>query len=555
MSELKKEEVNQGQADRSYEAKGSPSRADGSPGRRSFLTQAGQFLLGSAAYGIVPPVISGCHVSPKLSFGGGGGKKADLSLTNPKKRKYLFVFSAMGGASINDSFLAVRESECDAKRRSTLNVYPDGLVRQAEGTGPLGLRALDFEMPTVGPLPFGIQTNQSQFLGKYGKEIMVTTLTGNTVAHPVGQARCVNGFEAWNGRTLQEAVAAYYGQDLLLPNVNMATLGFAEHGKDPSLPRYALAEQMANAALFPFGLDGSLGINGAPKRSLINIARRFRDDRLDAQSPFAQTYAKNPMVQEWIERRKKLAEYENRKLINLLNPYENSTKFDFKNFNLEPNPLGELFRKLFKNVGPSSADRVTDDLENQTLLAYLLVASGLSCAVTFGLGMNVAVDVITDPNKKKLWNTPTGFDYSHNAHRGTQALLWQRTLDMIDRLITLLRSTEIGPGETLWDHSLIYVATEFGRDKTREANVSEFTSGHNTNNGAVIISPLVNGGTVLGGINFDDLMTYGFNPETGEPVKDSHMEYKHIYAGILQALGVDTTGSNLPNMKAMVKKS
>jgi hypothetical protein len=518
--------------------------------RRRFLNFAGQSLMGGASLGIVPPWLSGCAKGQGPILGTKGDKNGAMNLTVPRKRKFLFVFTAMGGASINDSFLAVRESECQNK--SMMNVYPDALVSSAEGTGEFGLRAVDLKMKTVGPLPFGIDTNQSKFLGKYGKEILVVTLTGNTVAHPVGQARCVNGFEAWNGRTLQEAVAEYYGQDLLIPNVTMGTLGFAENGKDPSLKSYALAEQVSNAALFPFGLDGSLGIQGAPKKSLINIARRYRDERLDQQSPFAKTFGSNPLVQDWIKRRQKLPEFENRNLINLLNPYKDTTDFPFKEFGFEPNPQGELLRQLFKNVGPNVP--LADDLENQTLLAYLLVASGLTCAVTFGLGMNVGIDA-TDKDKLQLRVTPTGFDYSHNAHRGTQALLWHRTLDMIDRLITLLRSTELAPGETFWDHSLIYIATEFGRDKNRPANESDFTSGHHTNNAMVVISPLVNGGRILGGIDRNTLLTYGFDPETGEPEKGRNMEYKHIYAGILQSMGVDTSGSYLPNMKAMVKKT
>lgn len=515
--------------------------------RRDFLTRSCQWLMGSAAYGITPQFLASCTNKRSQSDGKEGQAEGPTFQKEGKKRKYLFVFSAMGGASINDSFLVMRES--DSKNSQKLNCYPDQLVTQGEGTE---LRAVDIKMETVGPLPFDIETSQSKFLAKYGKEIMVTTLTGNTVAHPVGQARCVNGFEAWNGRTLQEAVAAYYGSDLLIPNVNMGTLGFAENGKDPSLPRFALAEQVSNAAIFPFGLHGSLGIQGAPKKSLIDIARRVRDEKLDGESPFFKTFGNNPQIREWMERRKKLPEYERLNLINRLNPFEDSTRFPFSSFGFEPNARGDLFREVFKNIGPPGPE--TDDLQNQALLAYLLVASGLTCAVTFGLGMNVSVD-ITDPAKKRLWNTPTGFDYSHNAHRGTQALLWQRTLDIIDRLITLLRSTQSAPGETLWDNSLIYIATEFGRDKNKEKSASEFTSGHHTNNGVVMISPLVNGGRVMGGIDPETLLTYGFDPETGVPDPSRQMNDKHIYAGILQALGVETPGAQLPFMKSMLRKS
>jgi hypothetical protein len=78
-----------------------------------------------------------------------------------------------------------------------------------------------------------------------------------------------------------------------------------------------------------------------------------------------------------------------------------------------------------------------------------------------------------------------------------------------------------------------------------------FGTGHELNNGSLIISPLANGGRVLGGVNPDTLMTYGFDPETGRPDPGRNMVEKEVYSGIAHALGIDTTGSGLPDMRAM----
>ena len=49
--------------------------------------------------------------------------------------------------------------------------------------------------------------------------------------------------------------------------------------------------------------------------------------------------------------------------------------------------------------------------------------------------------------------------------------------------------------------------------------------------------------------------TYGFDRVTGIANDQTEMSEADIYAGILQALGVSTTGANLPNVPAMCKPS
>jgi len=154
-----------------------------------------------------------------------------------------------------------------------------------------------------------------------------------------------------------------------------------------------------------------------------------------------------------------------------------------------------------------------------------------------------------------LVNTPISFDFSHQANREVQALMWDRVLRTADRLITLLKSEEFQDGESFWDHSMIYVATEFGRTRRRPSGAMTFGSGHDLNNGSLIISPFVNGGRVLGGVDPDTLLTYGFDPETGRPEPGRNMTEPEIYSGIAHALGIDTPGAGLPDMRAMRRRA
>ncbi|GAB4539228.1 MAG: hypothetical protein Tsb0020_53050 [Haliangiales bacterium] len=120
-----------------------------------------------------------------------------------------------------------------------------------------------------------------------------------------------------------------------------------------------------------------------------------------------------------------------------------------------------------------------------------------------------------------------------------------------DGLIELLKSEEYGGGQSMWDRTLIYIASDFDRSKTRPSNADDFGSGHDLNGGALMISPLVRGNSVLGGVDPDTGLTYGFDPQTGEPEPGRHMTEAEIYAGVVQALGADTSGSGLPDMPAM----
>ncbi|MFY0524135.1 hypothetical protein ACN28I_13505 [Archangium gephyra] len=82
----------------------------------------------------------------------------------------------------------------------------------------------------------------------------------------------------------------------------------------------------------------------------------------------------------------------------------------------------------------------------------------------------------------------------------------------------------------------------------------EFSSGHDLNNGFLMLSPMLKGNTVLGGMDPLTGLTYGFDPRTGapEPGKMTTNE-PDIFSGILTAMGVDTSGSGLPDASAFVR--
>lgn len=101
---------------------------------------------------------------------------------------------------------------------------------------------------------------------------------------------------------------------------------------------------------------------------------------------------------------------------------------------------------------------------------------------------------------------------------------------------------------------MIYVANDFGRSKQRPPGAEQLGTGHDLNDGALILSPLANGGRLLGGIDPNTGITYGFDPATGAPARGRQMTEAEIYAGTAQALGVSLDGVTLPDMRAMRRK-
>ena len=145
-----------------------------------------------------------------------------------------------------------------------------------------------------------------------------------------------------------------------------------------------------------------------------------------------------------------------------------------------------------------------------------------------------------------LKNTPLAFDFSHSNHVLTQYAMWSRILKVTDGLITLLKNQQWDDDDesqgTMWDRSLVYIASDFGRDKLRPPNSFEFGTGHHLNNGNVIISPLLNGGRVYGDVDAATGLTFGFDRRTGLAAPGTLMHEQDVYSVIAQALDIDFDG-------------
>lgn len=493
-------------------------------------------LLGSGA--ALSPLLQGCRgqlLTPdqeeKL-----GKRQEELSDGKPR---FLIVLAAAGGASIVDSFLAVRNAECPSA--ATLNTFPDASVTQVAGSP---FRAVSYSASAMGAIPIPVSTNQAPFVQKHKDQMLVAANLGTSVNHVIAQKRSITGNGAWKGRTLQECVALQYGAGFPLPNVNMSVGGYIERGVDDTLPAWAYAETLAQPALWPLALDGVRGIKGAPDRSLVQLARNLRNDKLDPQSVFAQTFARSDRLARWYEQRgQSQASIEALDLITRLNVLPDAPpQLPLSEYGLGVSPDAAAVRARFPNF-------FTDPVEGQAALAFLLLKHRVSCAVTISPTFNVVIA------GNQLGNPPLAFDFSHQDHRGAQAFMWAKMLSLVDRLADLLRAEpfDAATGESLWDRTLIYVATDFGRTRNRVGGATSFSSGHDMNNGVLMVSPMLKGNTVLGGVDPLTTYTYGFDPETGVPDRGQISNERENFAGILHTLGVDTSGSGLPDARAYRK--
>lgn len=448
--------------------------------------------------------------------------------------RYLIVLTATGGASIIDAMLAIRGSE--SANAAAINTYPDGMVQSFDG---IPFRAIDQRLDGLGPLPYNGDANQSDFVRRHAHDMMVVTHTGTSVNHIVAQKRALTGNEAMGGATLPELVAATHGAGYLVPNVNMSSGGYIEPGIDDTLPDSARGEPVVDAVTWFSGLHGSRGVPGAPASSLVERARAARG-RIEARSVFSRTFGEAEALHRWRRQRgAQAASIERADLITRMNLLPDSPLIPLARYGLDTSPDAARVREAF----PLFAE---DPLEAQGALAYLLLSTGTSVTVTLGPSTSPGVG-----GQQIVDSPPLAFDFSHTSHRSTQALMWSRLLSVADRLIGLLETTEHPFGGNFWERSLLYVATDFGRTRNRPDGASDFGSGHHLNNGSLIVSPLVNGGTVLGGVDPDTGLTYGFDPRTGAPEPGREMTEREIFAGIAQAVGVDTARAGLPDMPAM----
>jgi len=158
------------------------------------------------------------------------------------------------------------------------------------------------------------------------------------------------------------------------------------------------------------------------------------------------------------------------------------------------------------------------------------------------------VEIASSPGAG-LKETPIGFDFSHVDHQSSQNAMWSRIYDTLDRLVALLKTSAYLDDEALgsmWGRSVMYVATEFGRDKV----LTEPGTGHHLNNGNVILSPMLKANRVYGGVDTATGLTYGFAPATGAPDPARHMGEGDVYSVVARALDIDFAGrTDFPCMR------
>ncbi|EAU68752.1 hypothetical protein STIAU_2825 [Stigmatella aurantiaca DW4/3-1] len=492
---------------------------------------------GSTALG---PLLTGCRGAIETPEGleqQGGVRRARLD----GKPRFLIVVGAAGGASIIDSLLAVRASEAGANA-SRLNTFADAQVQSVPGSP---FRAVKVQSPKLGTLPVPVDVDQLPFVKRHKDAMLVATTVGTSVNHTLAQKRSLTGNAAWRGRTLQECVALQYGAGFPIPNVNMGVGGYAERGTDDSLPTHCFGEAVTHPSLWPLGLDGIKGLKDVPPRDAVEMARRTRN-LLDERSVFGQTFENAAALQRWNEQRiVGQPALEVQDLITRLNVLPNMPpQLPLTEYGLSSSPDAARVRSAFPEY-------FTDPVQGQAALAFLLLKYRVSVTVTLGPSFNVVVG-----GKNGIASPPLAFDFSHNDHRSGQAFMWARVMTVVDKLIGLLKAEpfDTATGESLWDRTLIYVATDFGRTRPRPADATAFGTGHDLNNGVVMLSPMLKGNTVLGGVDPLTTLTYGFDPRTGTPQtgKVSSNE-PDIFSGVLTALGVDTSGSGLPDASAFAR--
>ncbi|MGE0784729.1 MAG: twin-arginine translocation signal domain-containing protein [Sandaracinaceae bacterium] len=464
-----------------------------------------------------------------------------LSLRGPRAsaqpaadQKFLFVVTASGGGSIIDSFLPVAASEAGAAGERII-AYPDAAIAQPSGSNLRVVRNLN-----LGGL-FANAYDPATLLSKYYRDMLVVTVENTSVNHVVAQKRAITGAGIDGGRTLMEAMAMQHGEGLLLPNACLSVGGYAEPG-DAEVPYSARAEIVANPSLYALASHGYAGVGGAPSDTAMAQARAARE-RFDDASAFGQRYSQSALRARYLElRRDLLPRIEEADLIHKLLLLQNGDDVSLSDYGLERSVEQDAQLARLLEVFP---DVTHDRLHAQAALGFLLARYGISSAVTLGPGFMPSF--LEDGS---IPDTPIAFDFSHTDHVTTQNTMWSRVCEVLDGLITLLEETPHGAG-SMWDQSLIYVATDFGRSKDRPSNAQSFSSGHHLNNGNLFISPMLKGNRVYGGVDPTTALTYGFDPLTGTADRNALMREGHLYSLVCQAMGIEFAGRH--DMSGLVR--
>lgn len=468
------------------------------------------------------------------SLFGPGVRRATAQIDREAPSRYLFVVGALGGASILDSFLPLLD---------TASPEAPGLIsfeeRNIETVNGVDLRCIaPLTSEVAGPPPHSAPYAQRTFLERHGTDTAVMTLDHSSVNHGVGQRRAIDGGGVNSGRTLLEAAAARHGSTLPLAAINMMSGEFARLGTDPTLPGFAQQVAVADARSFSLGTHGSLGLPDPVDHSALLNARAVRD-QLEGRSRFGTRFSRSTTRNAYLDLRTRAEALEASGLSRAVGLVDLP--------GLPTAPELDRIRELLPDVSG-------DPFEAQAALAFLLVKNGGSCAVGLSPSDALAAEPGASPTEQgAITNPALAFDSSHNLHRVGQHVMWSRLLRVTDALITLLKEAEDPrhSGSSLWSRSLIYVATEFGRTRTRPTGVTRFGTGHFQNNGVVLASPLLHGGRSYGGLDPMTSLTYGFDRSTGAPAPGTKMAESDVYSVICQALDVDFP--DRPSIPSMVR--
>ncbi len=450
-------------------------------------------------------------------------------------QRFLIVIGATGGANISDCFLPALMSQAQTPELANSIVnYPDDTVAQPVGSNIQAVKYLG-----LSPL-FTSDYSPETFVSKYHQEMLVMANEVTSVNHMVAQKRSITGNGINNGITLMEAMAMRHGAGLPIPNVNMAIGGYIEPGDDLNIPDWARGELITGPALFSVSTHGTKGVLFAPEDDLIDRARAVREE-LDTVSPFAHTFQHSKLRNKYVDkRRNSMPALEEKDLISLLTLAADGPGVPLDAFGLQSSPQLAEIVNTFPLLG-------ADPFQTQAALAYLMIRHKVSSSVCMGLSYQPTIISPPPPAPALIIETPLAFDFAHNDHLSSQNVMWARTLKVLDGLISLLQAAPFDPANpsagSFWDRTLIYVATDFGRSKTRPLGSYAFGTGHHLNNGALLISPLLAGNKVLGGIDHDTGLTKGFDLGTGAVVDGpNQIAEGHVYSTVCQALDISFPG-------------
>lgn len=475
--------------------------------RKSMALNRRGFVAGSSALGLGSML---------------GGSKS-MAQAN-KDQKYLFVICGAGGASIVDSFLA---------QTTGAVAYPD-LIKPA---GSVFSAAPVLQNSIQGAIPLGNGYPQADFVTKHGSDMVVMTCEVSSVNHQIAGKRSMSGDNVFGGRTLPEAVAMKYGGNMPLANLMLAGGGYALNGDDIQVPDTARGQVVNDPLMFAFATHGSRGITQNVSVAEVDQIRGLRK-KMEQMSRFQAQNQESRLLDNYLENRERV--------VNMLEKGNTITKLmmldpatsNLTAFGLEASPDFAMVLSKFPNLA-------TDPYEARMALAFLAVKNGLSTAVSISPSPTPLIAAEGSPN------APIAFDWSHVDHRGAQNSMWSYLLKSTDALIELLKATDVNgdPAQgKMWSRSLVYIATEFGRDK-----IASGGSGHHLNNGAVLISPMLAGNRIFGGIDAATGLTYGFDTKTGEPKPNSYMKERDVYSAAATALGIEF--ERRTDLKIMMRKA